>query len=293
MFTSVRSQFWTMVRQKEFLFAFFVSTLYACIAFILALYSASQQDLSMIFDASQFICYGTSFGAWGYFKAILPFLVVLPFATSYIDDYNNHLLPAYVSRVSRGVYFSSKAIACFLGTAIVIFIPFLLNFLLCNIFLPHNTNFTFGEYQRTNYFRTLLGTNLIYETAYPTIPFLDIYLVSPQLYNFLYLFLLSGFAGLLGSFILSISFIWPRSKVLLFVPVFLIQRGLLEYDAGELSRAIKHGSIYINWDLIDYVIPSISKGKSPYLIGAVIVILMLFIIVANCYATRRDLRSLQ
>ena len=160
-FSSICVQINTMFTKKEFKVAAVIALFYSCFAFAFTLTEFSGIDISKIKDANQLVCFSQSNRLWFFFSLLYPFLLVLPFSTSYIDDYKNQLLPVYISRTSRTIYYVSKLVASFFGTFLIIAVPFFINLILCNVFLPHNQNTWLGEYQMGNYFRQLLGTNIL------------------------------------------------------------------------------------------------------------------------------------
>lgn len=292
--SSTKIQLKVMLRRKEFIFALLAMTGYACTAFLYVLVKYWGMDVSIVKDANQSICYSQMNGMWGIFSILYPFLVVLPFSTSYIDDYKNKLLAIYFSKSSRRVYYLSKILTAFIGTTLIIAIPCALNLILCNIFLPHNYNTWLGEYQLENFYRAVMGTNHLYETAYKGIPLLRLFLRSPLLYNIVYLFIFSLFSGLLGAFALSLSFWLRKRKIILFLPLFFIIYVLDTINIKWLYMAIDGKKSYVNVAILDYVVPSFSGGgMNPVFIGAVIVILFGFILISAVHATRKDLTSIQ
>lgn len=291
--SSVKVQLRVMRNSREFQAAFLLVFTYAVFSFLFALKEFQYTDLSAIKDANEQICYTKGNGLWSYFSMLYPFIIALPFSTSYLDDCKNQLLPVYLSRSSRRNYYLSKLIAAFCGTFLVIAVPFLLNLLACNLFFPHNHNTWMGEYQLGNYYRNLLGTNLLYEAYHPRMLFLRLYLFSPALYNMLYLFIFASYSGLLGMFVLSLSF-WKRvNKILLFIPMFVILQCSQVFDAKLLSDAIDGRSVYLDINLLDNVIPSTDGGCSPLFLFVTAIIFLAAVCCATVYVRKNDLEGLQ
>lgn len=297
---SIGTQLKTMLVRKEFRFAFFILLIFSCYAFLFALSDVRDlervfgvEDLSVMFDANQVVCFAVYSRLWNGFAMAYPFLLVLPFATSYVDDYKSQLLPAYLSRCSRSHYYISKVVVCFIGTAIVFAIPFLINLILCNAFCPHNNHTVYGEYLQGNYYRTLLGTNLLYQVDYPEIPFLRVYLYSPFVYNLLCIMLFSAFSGLLAAAVMSISFLLRKSRLLLFVPIFAVNKLLQTYDIRALNSAVESGGKYTNYDLMDYLLPTLFHGQDPRFLAVVLAVLAAVIISFTLYGIKHDMASLQ
>lgn len=293
MLRSIKTQIEIMRRGKEYKAAFFITLLYACLAFMEALARFAGKDLSLVKDANQVVCFSAANHLWSLFCIFYPFLVVLPFSTSYIDDYKNQLLPVYFSRASKKDYYIAKLVAAFVGPALIIAVSFLVNLLLCNCFFPHNGNTWMGEYQMPNYYRRLLGTGTVYRTLYPSVPFLEVYLFSPFLYNLIYILLFSLFSGLLGSFVMSLSFRIRKNKIILFAPIFIMTQLLQILDARSLSKAIESGGVYRNVNIFEYFSPLSSSGIVPFFIPAVSAALAAAILCFTMYAVNQDLRSLQ
>lgn len=261
MIHSLRVQLKAMFIRKEYVCAAFFTAAFACISFCLCLSDCQGTDLALIKDANQMVCFSQTNRLWLFFYYIYPFLAVLPAAASYIDDFENGLLPAYLSRTSRKDYYVSKVAACFIGTALVMFIPFLINLLFCNLFFPHNANTWYGEYQMGNYYRQLLGMNLLYRTDYAGTPMLKLLLLSPFLYNLVFLVFFSAFTGLLGALIMSVSFMFRIKRILLFIPLFLLFHAAHTFDAFIFTEALSGNACYKNYKIMDYITPNLFHGQ--------------------------------
>ncbi len=293
---SLCTQLKIMLKRKEFKCAMLIMLAYACAAFLFVLKGYWGMDISLIKDANQAVCFSRQSNLWSFFSYMYPFLVVLPFSTAYIDDYNNQFLPVYFSRSSRRSYYISKLLAGFIGTALVIAIPCFINLILCNIFLPHNDNTWLGEYQMENFYRQLLGTNLLYDRtplAHAEMPFLKIYLLSPFLYNVVFLIIFSVFSGFLGAFILSLSFGFKKYKIVLFIPLFVLLELSRVFDGHMLSSAMEKGIFYSNYNILDYVVPTFFKGQNFLFFGGVILVMAGIIICFTVYGIKNDIKSIQ
>ena len=292
--SSVKVQLKVMIWKWEFQVAFLVTLFYACVAFAFSFLGMhGAEDIFECMDANQGICYSQYNILWGLFGMLYPFLLVLPFATSYVDDYKNCLLPVYVSRVSRQAYYGSKLLAGFIGTAAMIGVPFLINLLLCNLVLPHNYNTWYGAYQLEGYSRMLLGTGADFETVSRVMPFLKVYSLSPFLYNVVYLLLLSAFSGLLGSFVTGFSFLFRKWKIVLFVPLFLLLRALQTWDTINYSRAGYGQGTYINYNPLSYVTPGYAMGHSGIFIFLFCLTLAGAALLFLLYGVKQELKSIQ
>lgn len=294
MWNSIKVQLKTMRVSREFRVAMIVTWIYAVVAFVLRTLEVRGIDIFRVEDANQYVCFSPYHPLFNIFKLIYPFIIVMPFATSYIDDYKNQLIMVYASRVSRVKYFISKLIVAYIGTALIVAIPFLLNLALCNIFFPHNMNVLYGSYQMKNYYNTLLGLNFMYEPTSNNLPFLELYLQNPISYNLLYIALFSLLTGLLGMFAMACAFVIKKSKILVYVPIYVIVQVAQSVDMAFFNAALDEGEKYIAINPIDYFLPlNNGGGFSIAIILTEICLISIGIFLMSNYAINDDIRSLQ
>ena len=293
MTASIKAQIGIMFRKGEFKAGMLISLAYTCFAFFRAIKMNWGLDVSEMYDATQNLCYGVGNPSYSMLIFLFPFLIVIPYASSYIDDYRNQLLPVYATRSSRTKYYVSKLVACFVGTSLVIAIPFLINFLLTNLFFFHSHRVIPGGYQDSVFCQIVLGMGSVYKSNYPTMPFLGLFLDNQILYSFLYLVILSFFAGWMGTFVLGLSFIWRHSKLLLFLPVFVLFQVLSNLNSYFFDRAIINKTVYIDIDVIRYVLPLQDSDQSPYFFAGFLLVTAIIMIISTAYAVRHDLESIQ
>ena len=251
MWNSIKVQLKIMRVSREFRVALLIASLYAVYAFVFYALEARKEDIFRVLDANEYVCFSPNNGLWNMYLMVYPFLVVMPFATSYISDYKNRLMVIYASRVSRRNYYLSKLVASFIGSALVVAIPFLLNLLLCNIFFPHNLNY-WSIYPTRNYYGRLFGLTFAYEHISSQIPFLGVLLSSPVLYGVLYIFLFSFISGLLGMLAMAISFVIKRFKIILYI----LQGFMPGYRGGQgyVSETAVYAAVLFS--IIHFVITS-------------------------------------
>ncbi|WP_167958161.1 hypothetical protein [Anaerosporobacter faecicola] len=288
MIHSINVQWKIMTHKMEFIFAFLVAVTYACISLLYNFNYYKDTDISKIPAADTLFCMSSYSKTWSYFEVIFPFLVILPFAISFINENRNGITPMLVYRSTHKQYFLSKAVVCFLGGFLIIMLPFLLNLVLCHIFFSNNHNVIFGEYGMPNYFRTLLGTNQGYRTTFHAKPFLDVYLVSTTLYNLLYILLLSLFSGLVGVFVLSWSYFIKKHVILLFLPFFILIRITNAMTVSSFNIASQnHEKLFLNYSIMDYFSPFSFSGQNWYYMLLLCLMMILFCLIAHVYILRR------
>lgn len=285
----LRFQLSRMVRCREYQAAMLLSSLIACGAFMVEIVTNSKVDRSAILSASEVACsYGISTG-WSIFSALWPFLVVLPFATSFVEDKKNQCVNAAVSRSSYETYLGSKVIASGLGSASVVFIPLLVNLLLCYIVFPHNHNFIYASYQGQMYAPVLLGENRLYASYSPTYFLLPFYLSNQFLYQLMYLFVLGAFSGLCSAAAMALSFRLFKSKILLFLPLYVITVISLRARTIFINAALKSGIRYFDPYICDYLAPLASRDYNLVYFGCICLALFVLIFVMLHWAKGHSL----
>lgn len=255
-FQAIKMQCSLMFHKYSFKFVFSLMMIYSLGVYLINLYTSSGKDVSTLHSAVS-LYVGSSIGEYfHYFSSIFPFIVVFPFAFSYLNDKSVNIIPFVMTRMGSNYYYSSKLIAAFIGGVLIILIPFAINLLLLTITFPHNDNTYFGFFHDINYGSRLLGTNVIVSSAGKGLPFLQLYMTSPLLHSCLYLVFLSLFSGLLSIFALACSYWISKYKVLVFIPVYL-----LFFMCNTLDNFLFKSQNYLNTILLDYVTVDVSPGK--------------------------------
>lgn len=295
MLSSIKVQLKVMRVSREFRIAMLISFAYAAWAFMFCALEARGVDLSQVEDANQYVCFSPLLGVWNIFMMIYPFIVVMPFATSYISDYKNRILVLYASRVSRKKYYISKLIAAGIGSALVVAIPFLINLLLCNLFFPHNLNTWRGSYPLKSYCDALLGARVDYIPLNEQLPFLKLFLASPALYNLLYLIMFAFLTGLFGILAMACSFVIRRTKILVYILIYALVQIMQNVDGKLLSAAIDgKRECYLCINLITYFLPhENNSGFAVTVLLTEIGMILLVIFLCSVYAINDDIRSVQ
>lgn len=289
----LRFQLARMVRSREYRAALLLSALCACAGFLYEADAAGALDRSQILCASEVASgYGLSYG-WGFFSALWPFLVVLPFATSFISDKKQQCIAPAVTRSSYPAYLRSKLLACAVGSATVVLLPLLLNLALCYLVFPNNHNLIFSGYEDHMYPLILLGQNKMYHSVNNGYPFLRLYLFSPLLYQLWYLFLLSGFSGLCGAAVGALSFRFSRWKLPLFLPLYAIVVLTLRLRTILQDAAIRGEMTFLDPYWPNLLAPMASDNISLWYIGGICGLLVLFCLLTLRWAGRRELEALQ
>lgn len=285
---AIKYQWNLMLSSRNFKISFLLVMFYCIASFVYMEILPSNAEMYSNLSADAVYAGGPS-ALWGYFEVIFPFLTVLPFSLSYINDRECGVFPLIFSREEPKIYFLSKTVVCFCGSAITILIPFVFNLMLCHIALPTGYNYPFGSYGDPNFNNLLTGDALIFETKFKAFPFLKLFLHSPTVYTMLYILLLSLFAGLLGMFALCLSYVIKKYRVLLFLPGFILFRASSLLEQLSYNNAIDNPARnYTNFYIMNYLGPITYTGQSPLYIAAIITCLLACSAIFCAVAIRRD-----
>ena len=256
-----------LFRRKDFQLAFFITLFYAIFCFIWVITGKyNMVKILGVLDANAMYLgmgYATFFDK---FFVVFPFLVVLPFAASYIDENSGAVEATILLRCGRYRYWFSKLFTTFVGNFVIIFIPFLINLLLCNIFLPHNGITPYGAMNSSSLASKLTGSNIAIKTIDQGMPLPELFYKSPFVYNFIFILLLAFLSGVMGVFLVSITSVIKKGRVLLFLPFFILNRIGTTATSISYNKAItSEQNIFINWELKSYVAPFSFYGQYyPY-----------------------------
>lgn len=150
------------------------------------------------------------------FFIILPFAACAAFSDSYVTDFANNRLAVLLARFGAKKYYFSKMTAVFLCGAFVIFLPQVLNYILCSVTFPlHSTN-DYGWDLWQSY--TYCNNGLV---GCPEFLFKRLYIFSPYLYFILYMLISSLAAGLMAVTAYQFSF-FIRNRIFAISIMFII-----------------------------------------------------------------------
>lgn len=223
---------------------------------------------------------GTS--QWEFYSPIMLILIYLPVAASYRHDYEYGVLPAILMRSERKDYIKAKYKMTFVGTAITITLPLLINLILCIKVIGLSTNTPFGDVSsgHVNYI-TNPDHGGIRQMEYNEL-FPNLFLKSPLLYHIVYLVILWISVGIFAIFLLSVSLMIRKKylDIVLFMPFFLIDRAGDVLSTILLNKAQRSDSLFVNLKLTDYLAPCTFPGKvyAFYLVFLIILVVISIIL---------------
>lgn len=233
-----------------------------------------------------------SFG-WSVFSALWPFLVVLPFATSFIGEKKDQIVVPAVSRGSYGRFIVSKVVVAGLGSMMVIGGVLLAELLVSYVIYPVNHNVQLTGYQSRNFIRHLLGTTQVYRSCNPETPMIGFYIDSPFLFELVYVIINCGFAFLCGCTISALSLCMNKSRIALFLPLYIIVYGSLNLRTILWDRAIAGDSMFVNPYWMDYLAPFGVGSLSGVYVAVVCGILAAVTIGCTTLGIRNGFRAVQ
>lgn len=288
-----RFQFRRMLRCREFRAAVLLAMLVICGNLLRGAWSSHGMDASRILSAGEWYTgNGLSFG-WSVFSALWPFLVVLPFATSFIGEKKDQIVVPAVSRGSYGRFMVSKVVVAGLGSMMVIGGALLAELLVSYVIYPVNHNVQLQEYFGINFIRQLLGTNQMYRSCAPETPLYGLYLNHPFLFELVYVIINSGFAFLCGCTISALSLCMSNSRIALFLPLYIIVYGSLRLRTILWDKAIAANSVFVNPYWMDYLAPFGIGSLSGVYVAIVCGILAAVTIGCTTLGIRNGFRAVQ
>lgn len=219
MYNILKCQCKLMFSKKSFWIGFFTVTCYALASYLIHIKGYYNKDLSQVLDRRELVCFHFFDSQLKYLDVLFPFLVVLPFSMSYFEDCDSKMLGFWLRRTGKKKYYTAKAMVSFLGSFLMIAIPFLANLILVWITFPGNGKLNDGPLYSEIFY---LNVNDFYE-PWQTYwyPFLYLYIFYPFLYNCLYILLGSVLSGILGVVAYVASFFIKKYKLLLLLPIYL------------------------------------------------------------------------
>ncbi|MCH5316586.1 MAG: hypothetical protein J1E05_01300 [Eubacterium sp.] len=145
------------------------------------------------------------------FGMVMPLLACAAYSDSYLADYNNNYFPICAVRMGAKKYYFSKLIAVFFCGAFVIFLPQIINYLLCMIAFP---------FESTNQYTLGLIQADTYGVILDLILFKRLYIFSPHLYFLLYIFISSLIAGAIAVIAYQLSY-FVKNKIFVLSIMFI------------------------------------------------------------------------
>lgn len=224
-------------RRKGFQISFLVLVLYALFVSLFYAFEQRGYDVSELYHPAVLSGINSYCDYAGIFHLLFPFLAVMPGGFLLFNDKSTKTNLYLLSRKGRRQYYFSKTVAAFLAAFLAFTLPFLMELLLNLLIFPQNGG------------RMMSGWPMYSEVTMSEIGsyamFGSLFARSVYLYYLCALLLLGVFAGCASVFVLGISTFRLGYKVLLFLPMFL-----LNYILNNINSFIP--SIRFKMNLDDY-----------------------------------------
>lgn len=249
----LRFQLSRMLRCREFLAAMLLSCAAVNLGFVMTVLQFRSTDLSGWLSGVEVACIygmGRSFGLFG---GIWPFLVVLAFSTSFVEDRKSQCLGAAASRGRFSDYLGAKLLAAAFGGFLVTAVPLFLNLVLCYSIFPDNHNLMMAPYYGKLFAQQLLAQGRQFPSLGDTFFLLPLYLRSPFCYELMYTLMLGSFSALCAAAVTAVSFRFSRFKLPLFLPLYLLTSLTKLAASVYLDLSLVYGIPYFELNPLCYV----------------------------------------
>lgn len=208
MFGCIRKDLYLLFHKKAFLIALIILTFlisYICLNDINHAYNCGksyQHFFTIVFDSSKM-----SFTTALFY--VIPLLVVLPFADTWIDE--EKMRDIVFTRTKKSQFFISKYVLSFLSGFLVLFIPLMIAYIAEILALDFNDNVL-------NILAYAIPDHC-YNGMLSNYAFYELYAQHPYIYIIMFNFFISMFGGLYAISAFSISLI-TNNKVLTYIGIF-------------------------------------------------------------------------
>lgn len=281
----IHMQLRLMMNKKEFQLVYVINIGYILLTYFMHIRAYWGYEVSTILSpgSASAIVYHYNNKVYHIYMVLIPFLLVLPFAMSFIDDNKSLILPVMQIRSGIRVYYVSKGITCFIGGFIAFFMPLLINLFLNHFTFPDSGLTFIGDLYDVNFDWRTTGVMLAIETKWPRMWFLRLFLASQEGYVLLFCILFSAIMGIWGTFVYVLSFVLNKSKLILLLPFYLITACFERLELFSRGR-----EPYVCYSVISYFMVDGWYGKSPVFMSVFLLFIIVFIFLGIYWQIRRD-----
>lgn len=280
---AISMQMRLMINKKEFQITYIINMGYVLLTYLYYVTYYWGEDVSTIASPSAVFALLTKSKFFDLYISIVPFLVVFPFAMSFMDDKKNYLLPILQVRSGVKVYYISKAVGCFIGGFLSFFIPLMIGILLNVLTFPESGITFLGDYFDMNFDAAITGADVLIRTRWAGLWFPRLFIDSPDLYNILFCIFFSIAMGISSMFLYVVSFFIKRQKLLLLLPFFLIVSVLNIMDEYNMVHPP-----YVCFKVMQYITVNAMYGKNPVYIYIFLLLMILFSVFGISRQIQRD-----
>lgn len=206
------------------------------------------------------------------FSIIFPLVVVIPFSDTFFEERKNKTVEFCLIRYNNSAYYFSKLLAVFFSGFIIIFIPFVLNYLLNFIAFPLDSSI--------DYTNISISNSGVYSTGINTLVlFKNLFAKNMYIYNFLHILLMSVTGAFMAVIVYQFSFFYKSSRIILLCSFFVIY---------QLYNIALSGTGLNSFCIINYMLPSsFFTGQSILGLALTYTLLILTAILPIPFAKRK------
>lgn len=210
-----------LFKRKEFNFSFLFMTIISLGLFLYNCFVQFGADIGVVLSADKlFIGRNDENPIYILLQFILPLIIVLPFSDIAAYEKATNISPILLTRAGAKKYFRSQLLVSGISSWFVVFVPFMLNFILCLIAFPLqsiNTSTAIVEGIYSDYYGVHLDKIL----------FPEIFSINPYLYNFVILLLLCFYCSLCAMLVYITSYFLKGNRILLLFLAFIVNNFLI------------------------------------------------------------------
>lgn len=227
---NIQIQFRLLAKRKIFVITLMVLTVFTVLVFLINCITNFNSDITTV-KAAKYMFFGSDFSGIKFilYSLMYPVLVALPFSDTFFEEKKNRTYEYCITRMSNNSYYFSKLFTVFCSGFLITSIPLLINMLLNFIAFPIDSSVdaTNMSYINSGMFDAVMETGL----------FQNLFAQNMYLYNLLYLFFASFFAGLIAVIVYQLSYFYKKSKILLICSFFIVYHFIsLLLKAFDLSE---------------------------------------------------------
>jgi hypothetical protein len=217
--------------------------IFSIVSFVIKCVTVFKAEIVTVPSAyEQFFLNGINFEYVTVFEIIFPFAICAAFSDSYVSDCKSNYININIIRGNSKQYYFSKMIAVYIIGFLIMFLPQILNYVLCIITFPINSTKVYTQdLWQSDFFISSFNEHFFYKS---------IYLLSPYLYFLLYIFISSIMAGFISLIAYQASY-FVKNKIFVISFMFILM---------NLSfRILDERSI--TYDLNEYIFGNYTSGQ--------------------------------
>lgn len=203
----IKLEFKNLISRSEFFISFTLMLLFSIISVVINASDIYGKSIDNVISASDLFMINSHSGrilSGMIIMVLLPVIASVPFSDSYYIDKKSGIYLSVLTRTSQLNYIFSKAIVTFLSAFIVLFIPLLLNQILCLIMGPVSSFCDLSGWPA--YETSRLNEHIYFWTNFEN---------NTYVMNFIYILWASIFGGFMALFSFAFSFLTEKRVLII------------------------------------------------------------------------------